>query len=92
MLDHLAAPPDERPALKISKHSITFICIGRNMTVANRPKRYQGIANTNVQLFLNGFWFNGRIAATTTICSLNCRTWGYRTETALDPKEDACPH
>jgi hypothetical protein len=37
-----------------SKHSITFICIGRNMTVANRPKRYQGIVNTNVQLFPEG--------------------------------------
>ena len=38
-----------------SKHSITFISIGRNMTpVANRLKRYQGIANTNVQLFPDG--------------------------------------
>ena len=37
-----------------SKHSITFTYIGRNMTVANRLKRYQGIANTNVQLFPDG--------------------------------------
>src|SRR6267143_5797909 len=37
-----------------SKHSITFTCIGRNMSAANRLKRYQGIANTNVQLFPDG--------------------------------------
>jgi hypothetical protein len=36
-------------------------------------------------------WFNERIAGTTTICSLNSRSWSHRTKTTLDSKEDACP-
>src|SRR6267143_7104157 len=50
-LDIVSSNPDTAAH---SKHSITFTCIGRNMTVANRLKRYQGIANTNVQLFPDG--------------------------------------